>query len=127
MSTMRDVHRPSPASTHVVEVAAEQAVLTSRPVTRNHLDVVAAQQGNRQQAALEPGVLAGSRLTRLQGSRIVLGTLALDGVPDRARQQVAVDPALDQVVLRAGRHGRESRSVLGETGHHHYGRTVRVR
>ena len=36
------------------------------------------------------------------------GPLALDGVADRPGQELVVDPTLDQVVLRAGGHGRHA-------------------
>ena len=85
----------------VVEVAAEQRPPAARAVVRGQQQARVGDQRRRQQAALEPRVLLGVRARELELLAGLVGAPALDRVADRARQALAVDLALDEVVLRA--------------------------
>ena len=115
-----DVHGPVRRLDEVVEVAAEQRVLPARPVPRDDLDArVVEQQRRGQQPALEPGVLLRAKLAGVQLDGGELGALALDRVEHRAPQHLGFDPALDQVVLRAGGDRRDAEVLVGQPGQHH--------
>src|SRR5205823_1655417 len=47
-----------------------------------------------------------------------LRALALDGVPDHPREQMALDPPLHEVVLGTGAHGLEREGLVVQTGNH---------
>ena len=51
----------------------------------------------------------------------VVGAPALDGVADRAGEALAVDLALDQVVLRAGGDGLDAAALVVEPGEDEHG------
>ena len=85
----------------VVEVAAEHGAGPAGTVVAGAADEVGAQQRLGQQPALEPRVLGGQQPLLVQ---LYLGQLrlaALDGVPDRAVEQLGREVVLDQVVLGA--------------------------
>ena len=90
----------------VVEVAAEHAV-AARAVADPHLEALVDHGRRGQQRPLEPVDLLGAHEAAVQGAVGVLEAAALDGVAHRAAEQLAVDLALDEVVLGAGRDGRE--------------------
>lgn len=79
-----------------------------------------------EQPPLEPGVLGGPQLRGVQAAQLGVGPRALDGVADRPGQQGTVHLALDQVVLRAGRHGLHGALLVGQAGQHEH-RRVRSR
>jgi hypothetical protein len=85
----------------VVEVAAEQRPLAAGPIAGADPEALVGQQRDREQPALEAGGLLGQHLRGAQLLADRVGLPALDGVEDRAAQPVAVDAALDEVVLRA--------------------------
>ena len=74
-----------------------------------------------QQAALEAARLLGEHLGPAQLLAHVVGLAALDGVEDRAAQAVAVDAALDQVVLRACGHRLDAALDVAVAGEHEVG------
>ena len=109
----------------VVEVAAEQRPLASRPVVGGQPQRRVADQRRGQQAALQPRVLLGVGARELELLAGLLGAPALDRVADRARQPLPVDLALDQVVLRARGDGLDPAPLVVEAGEHEH-RQVRA-
>ena len=71
-----------------------------------------------QQPALQARGLLGQDLGGPQLLADAVGLAALDGVEDRPAQAVAVEAALDDVVLRAGRHGIDAALVVAISGEH---------
>lgn len=105
----------------VVEVTAQQAVGAPRLVPGDGLEVVAAQQRDGEEATFQPGVLLGHLLVRAEGSRGLFDLLALERVAEGPAQRLRVEPSLDEIVLRTGRHGGEARLALGQAGEDHDG------
>src|SRR5215469_13398369 len=93
----------------VIEVAAKQRLVPARPVAQRMVEAGIVKYRNRKQSPLEPGVLglADLRLPELAGR--LVRPLAFDRVPNAPAEGCAVDLALDQVVLRAGRHGGDAK------------------
>lgn len=83
------------------------------------------QQGHGQQPAFEAGVLPRHQPVGAQRRRGLLDLLALEGVTDRAAQRLRIEPSLDEIVLGAGRHGRQAGICLGPAGQHDDGRIGR--
>lgn len=119
------VHRAVGGLHHVVEVTAEQGVRPARRVPGHRFEGVVVQQGHGQQPAFEAGVLPRHQPVGAQRRRGLLDLLALEGVTDRAAQRLRIEPSLDEVVLGAGRHGRQARIGLGPARQHHDGRIRR--
>jgi hypothetical protein len=113
------VDRAVDALHDVVEVTAQQRLRAPGTVAGHRFHARAAQQGPGQQSAFQAGVLLGLHTAGLEGDCRPLGLLALDRVAHRASEQARFDPALDQVVLRAGGDGGESGLLLGESGEDH--------
>jgi len=86
---------------HVVEVTAQQRLVATRGVAGNDLHARVADQRLREQTALKAGILGGARLGGVQPSHRLVGSFSLDGIADGAVQHLAVDVALDQIVLSA--------------------------
>jgi hypothetical protein len=112
------VHGAVRHADRVVEVAAEQHPLATGLVADLQVDVRVLQQRGREQAAFEAGPFGGQQLGLPQLALGVLGTAAFDRVPDAAQQQFAVDLALDQVVLRAGRDRGDAFAFVVPAGQH---------
>ncbi len=85
----------------VVEVPAEEPVDPSRLVPGTGVEPVVPQQRDGQQTALQAGVLLGDQPVGAQGRRCPFHFLALEGVADRAREDLGAETPLDQVVLGA--------------------------
>ena len=107
---------------HVVEVPAEQVLLTAGQAPRRHAQPRVSQQRRGQQAALQPGVLLGLNLRHPEFPLGFLGPAPLDRVPDHAMQHVPGYLALDQVVLRSGPDRLLAQVLVRLPGQHHDGR-----
>ena len=104
----------------VVEVAAQQRVLPAGPVLGDDVDTrVVQQQRRRQQPAFQPGVLPGPQLGwRAARPRSARRACARSRSSTRAPQHFGLDPALDQVVLRARGDRRDPEVLVVEAGQH---------
>ena len=102
----------------VVEVAAQQRALATRPVAGADEQRAVVEDRHRQQPALQARGLLGQDLGRPQPLADAVGLAALDGVEDRPPQAVAVDAALDEVVLGAGRDRLDAALVVAVAGEH---------
>jgi hypothetical protein len=105
----------------IEEVASQQRALPPRPVARDDPDAIAGDQRPRQQTSFQTGVLgcqeAGVAQLRRGGCR----RLALHRVTDRPSEQVPVDLALDQIVLRATGDRGDRCGLVGHAGQHQDG------
>ncbi len=110
---------------HVVEVAAEQALLAAGQAAGRYGQPRVGQQRRGQQAPLEPGVLLRVDPRRRELPLRLFRVAALDGVPDHAVQHVAGSFALDQVVLRPGPDRLPAEVFVGYPGEHDDGRLGR--
>ena len=106
---------------HVVEVAAEQHLLTAGPVTGGYRQSRVRQQRRRQQAAFEPGVLRRVQPGLAELALGLFGAAAFDRVTHYSLQQEPVYLALDQVVLCARGDGFLTEVLVGDTGENHHG------
>jgi hypothetical protein len=111
-----DVDRAVAGVDEVVEVAPEERALAARPVARADLQRAVVEDGDGQQPAFEARRLLGQDLRRAQPLADAVGLPALDGVDDRPAQAVAVDAALDQVVLGARGDGLDPALVVAIAG-----------
>ena len=100
----------------VVEVAAEQRAAPARAVVRGEDEMLVVDQRRRQQAALEAGVLLRVQARDLELAARLVRAQALDRVVHGAGQTLAVDLALDQVVLRARADGFHPAALVVEPG-----------
>jgi hypothetical protein len=106
----------------VVEISAQQRVLTARAVPGDNLNArVVEQQRGGQQAAFQQRVLAGPKLACVQVRGNKLDTFALDRIEQRTPQHLRFDTALDQIVLRAGRDCGSPEVFVVQSGQHNYG------
>ena len=100
----------------VEEVAAQHRAGAAGAVERDGVHVAARQQRRGQQPAFEPPALGRHELLLPQPQQARLRAAALDGVPDGADQQRAVDLALDQVVLGSRGDGVGAEVLVVEAG-----------
>lgn len=89
----------------VVEVAAEQGAAAARTVMGGEGEVGAVEKRGGQQSTFQPGVLLGPQPGLGQLVLRDVRPLALDGVPDGAAEEAAVELAAEEVVLGADAHG----------------------
>lgn len=85
----------------VVEVPAEQRAAAARSVVGREAQIGAFEQRCGEQAAFEAGVLLGAQGGLGEPPLGDVGALALDGVPDGAAEQPAVEFVAEEVVLGA--------------------------
>ena len=100
-SPIMQVHGAVARVHEVVEVAAQERALATRAIAGADEQRRVVEDRDRQQPALQARRLLGQDLGRPQLLAHAVGLAALDGVEDRPPQAVAVDAALDEVVLRA--------------------------
>jgi hypothetical protein len=80
--------------------------------------MAAGQQRRGQQPAFQAGGLRRDQPLLAQAQGAGLGAAALHGVPDRADQDLPVDLALHQVVLRPGGDGGDPEVLVVQAGEH---------
>ncbi|MDQ0785128.1 hypothetical protein QFZ64_000625 [Streptomyces sp. B3I8] len=106
----------------VEEVTAEQGLFPPGEVPGGGGHAGRAEQRQGQQPPFQARVLLGTQPALSQGDPGEFGLLALDGVADRALQQLGVDLALDEVVLGPRRERLDPGVGLGQAGQDDDGR-----